>query len=139
MTEILGPILMMLASTCFYYSDNKDYFYNFDCVSEADFQRGLLYMGIDVVIQSIVFIGLAVYVKRVLYLDVMRIGFFLAKRHWAYYLSVPFGAMIYFNSVFLVSFLYLHTFEGIYSVCDTTTSAFFPLLTFFAVVILVIK
>ena len=107
MTEVLGPIIMAVASLLIYYvvpNDNKRYITYMDAragATEARFLAGMVYVLFDALLETATFAGLVVFMRRVVGIDPMRVGWFIVRRNTAYFFWIHICLCIVFLACFL--------------------------------------
>ena len=94
MAEIIGPLIMAAASLVIYYvvpNDNRTHVTYMDSRvgrTEAEFLRGMAYVLVDAVAEGVTFAVLVAYMRRVVRVDPMHVGWFIVKRHKAYFFVI---------------------------------------------------
>ena len=106
MTEIMGPLLMGTMSLVIYYllPDNRPRITFMDPrvgVTEARFLQGMMYVLVDAVLESVTFAGLILYMRKVIGVDPMRVGWYCVTKHKAYYFFIHVTMSICFICCFL--------------------------------------
>ena len=90
-TEVLGPLVMGTCSLVVYYlvpTDNRQFLSFMDPrkgVTEAAFLQGMTFVLVDAALEGLLLVALVVYMRSVVQVDPMRVGWFCVKRHREYY------------------------------------------------------
>ena len=103
LAEIFAPLLMAGVMMLIYYgpSGNAAYFTFMRDLSDAEFLQGMLYVLIDVCLETVTFLLLIFVIKRQARVDVLRVGFFLVEQHPWYYFLMLVAPSLFFLHMFL--------------------------------------
>lgn len=105
--ECVVPSVMALASLVIYYwpTGIRDYMLfmnnNLSTTTEAEFLQGMLYVLLDALIQTGLFVSFTKLIRRITGVNLFDLGHFLASKHPHFFLCVIPGACIYFFGFFL--------------------------------------
>ena len=135
MAEVLGPLAMGTASLIMYYllpNDNYKHITYMDPrvgVTEALFLQGMAFVLVDAVLEAATLAGLVLYIRKVIGVDPMRVGWFIVQRHRAYYFFISLSILLLLVGIFLRHNGHDTTFEFawlapgfVYDPSNTTTA-----------------
>ena len=69
--------------------------------TEADFVRGMTFVLVDAVVEGATFAVLVAFMRRVVHVDPMHVGWYLVTRHRAYVFWIHLCICIFFMCMFL--------------------------------------
>ena len=107
MSEVMGPLIIGAMSCVIYYvvpNDNYRQFTYMDDrmgVTEARFLQGMGYVIVDATTEAIMFAALIYYMRRVLAIDPMRVGWYCVTRHRHYYFLIHVCVGLFFTCMFI--------------------------------------